>query len=90
MPSGGGFMTASNVVSLADVRDARRPRRPCRHCQLFPCACSYIAKFEPGGELHWLYPHARREAAKPLPHRAACPCPHCYSARLATWAKEVS
>jgi hypothetical protein len=74
----------SNVVNLEDVRAARQP---CRRCRLWPCACQYIAKLE-GGELSALLPFAKEAAARPLPHRPPCPCPTCYSIRLATWRKD--
>lgn len=60
---------------------------PCRRCALWPCACVYIAKLRPEGELAHLRPAALDEYPKPMPHRAACPCPRCYSLRLASWAE---
>ena len=58
---------------------------PCVECGLDPCACHYIAKLRRDGELAHLRSAALEEYPKPVPHRAACPCPKCYSIRLATW-----
>jgi hypothetical protein len=60
----------------------------CMVCFLTPCACSFIAKLEPGGRLHWLYDVAAAEVGRPLPHRGGCPCPRCYSRCLGSWTQE--
>jgi hypothetical protein len=57
----------------------------CVGCQFDPCACSYIAKLRLDGELAHLREAAIENFALPLPHRPACPCPRCYSLRLASW-----
>jgi hypothetical protein len=57
----------------------------CSDCRLDPCACSYIAKLRPAGELAHLREAALEHHHHEPPHRPACPCPRCYSARLASW-----
>lgn len=61
------------------------PSETCARCNFAACACSYIADLRVGGRLEELRPIALDEYPKPLPHRAACPCPRCYSLRLSTW-----
>ena len=75
------------------------PANGCRVCHLDPCACWYIAQLAPTGKLAYLREAARRNFNKPLPHldvvrdgdrgRApsglSCPCPRCYSLRMASW-----
>jgi len=69
--------TQSSLVLLA---------KPCEVCGFGPCACSYIAKLRsPEGELANLREAALRGFKEPWPHRPACPCPRCYSLRLASW-----
>lgn len=57
----------------------------CQTCNYSPCACSYIAELMPGGAHDSLADLAQRLSWAPSPHRPACPCPGCYSARLTTW-----
>src|SRR5215204_3399913 len=59
--------------------------KPCEWCCYGPCACSYILKLRPDGELGHLHDVALACLKEPWPHRAACPCPRCYSLRLASW-----
>lgn len=49
----------------------------CHRCRLSPCACRYM-----DGLTGPLADVARSQARLPRPHRAACPCPSCYSDRL--------
>lgn len=58
--------------------------RDCR-CRLDPCACDYLDTLKVGGRNEWLRPVVLAANTQPLPHRPACPCPGCYSTRLATW-----
>ena len=74
--------------------------RECSQCGLNPCACAYIAKLRTDGELAHLREAALVNFNRPLPHldvvpgdgrregSSSCPCPKCYSLRLASW--EVS
>lgn len=68
----------------------------CSTCHLNPCACAYITKLRTGGPLHHLRSAALANYRKPLPHldvvtsgdngrSGSCPCPRCYSLRLASW-----
>lgn len=57
----------------------------CLVCDYWPCACAYILKLEPGGSMEWIAGVALGQMDQPFPHRAACPCPSCYSDRLRTW-----
>lgn len=57
----------------------------CADCGYSPCACEYIVKISAGGILWELGAIAVEQMDKPFPHRAACPCPSCYSDRLRTW-----
>ncbi len=68
--------TRTSCLRLAD---------PCARCGLWPCVCDYIQKLRPDGSLAHLRQTALWEYLKPMPHRAACPCPGCYSVRLASW-----
>lgn len=75
----------------------------CQRCGLDPCACAYIAKLRPGAELGHLRDAALLNFGKPLPHLDAvrdgddargpfglsCPCPKCYSLRMAGWPVEL-
>src|SRR5215218_28314 len=58
---------------------------PCEVCGLGPCACSYVAKMRPEGPLAHLRPVVIVASKEPWPHQPACPCPRCYSLRLASW-----
>jgi len=58
--------------------------KPCDWCGYGPCACSYIRKLRPGGELGHMREVALACCKEPQPHRPACPCPPCYSLRLAS------
>ena len=71
--------------SHLSVAGTRPEIAECPECFLLPCACSYIAKLEPGGQWHYLYDVAAAEVGKPLPHRGGCPCPRCYSRCMASW-----
>ena len=57
----------------------------CEVCGLDPCACAYIASLLDGGEFEWLADTVRAQRQLPFPHRAACPCPVCYSERKRAW-----
>jgi hypothetical protein len=71
----------------------------CAVCGLDPCACGYIAKLQPGGDLEELSVAAALNVGQPHPHRDAvergdharsltglsCPCPECWSLRAASW-----
>lgn len=60
----------------------------CASCGLSPCACSYIKTLLPGGRNAWLADTVKQMARQPQPHRGgegSCPCPACYSQRLASW-----
>lgn len=73
------------------------PIAECR-CPLDPCACSYIRRLMSGDLVH-LRDAALLNFGKPLPHLDAvrdgdeargpfglsCPCPKCYSLRMAGW-----
>lgn len=62
---------------------------PCGDCRLHPCACGYIRSLAKGGRNEWLAPFAAAMAREPHPHRvgeSSCPCPPCYSRRLASQA----
>ena len=60
----------------------------CPDCGYSPCACAYIVKISAAGPLWELGAIAIEQIGKPFPHRAACPCPSCYSDRLRTWSEE--
>jgi len=70
------------------TRSSLRLVKPCSRCELWPCACSHIVKLAEGGELAHLRQAAIDNYRLPMPHRSACPCPRCYSLRLATWAAD--
>jgi hypothetical protein len=57
----------------------------CPRCELDPCGCAYITDLRPGGRLDHLRLAAVEGYEQPEPHRAACPCPPCYSRRLCSW-----
>lgn len=57
----------------------------CPRCALDPCACEYVVSLRPDGRNAALRDVAAEQMTKPLPHRAACPCPGCWSARMATF-----
>src|SRR5215203_844443 len=59
--------------------------KPCKWCGYGPCACSYIRKLRHDGELAHLREIALACFKQPWPHCPACPCPRCYSLRLASW-----
>lgn len=67
------------------TRPSLRLVDPCKRCGLDPCPCVYIAKLRPDGELTHLRDAALAEYPKPMPHRGGCPCPKCFSVRMATW-----
>ena len=57
----------------------------CGRCDYRPCACAYIARLRPSGDLARLRNIAAEQARLPFPHRAACVCPACFSERLGSW-----
>ena len=57
----------------------------CKVCTLNPCACKYVELLLPGGVFAWLEDTVRAQVHEPFPHRAACPCPVCWSERLSAW-----
>ncbi len=61
----------------------------CARCELNPCSCSYMQDLRPGHRLGYLRDVALEQFTKPLPHREPCPCPICYSVRLATWTRNT-
>lgn len=61
----------------------------CAACGYGPCACRYIVRLEPGGDMHWLAGVALAQMGLPRPHREACPCPDCWSERMASWSREA-
>lgn len=72
-------MTSTHLSSLSVLPDL------CDACQFDPCGCEYIKSLRPGGANENLRAVAVEQMTKPLPHRAACPCPGCYCARMATF-----
>lgn len=56
----------------------------CTTCELSPCACKYMDQLLQT-EHESLLEVADAMADEPQPHRGACPCPVCWSARAATW-----
>jgi hypothetical protein len=61
----------------------------CQKCYLWPCACGYLRRLRPTGDLAHLREIALTAAALPFPHRSGCPCPSCWSARLRSWDSPV-
>ena len=57
----------------------------CDVCGLNPCACDYITSLLPGGDFAWLASTVQAQVAQAFPHRAACPCPVCWSERAQSW-----
>lgn len=57
----------------------------CPDCSMAPCACRYLRSLQPGGDNADLSPVVMQMMGEPQPHRGACPCPECWSARAATW-----
>jgi|GEM_PF-5937190 hypothetical protein len=57
----------------------------CEICGLNPCACEYVGSLLPGGDFAWLADIVRAQVREPFPHRAACPCPVCWSERSSAW-----
>lgn len=57
----------------------------CPRCHLAPCACDYINDLAPGRPFAWLADTVVEQLREPLPHRAACPCPRCWSDRARSW-----
>lgn len=57
----------------------------CNSCNLAPCACRYVEELLAGKFGPALPSIAQAQMKLPQPHRAACPCPACWSARLATF-----
>jgi hypothetical protein len=76
-------------VTIQMVRSFGRGRlqlvEPCGRCELWPCACDYIRRLRPTGDLAHLREVALVCKGQPFPHRPACPCPACYSERLRSW-----
>lgn len=62
----------------------------CARCQLDPCSCDYIRSLRPDGPNEHLRHIAAECMTLPLPHREACPCPPCYSSRMATWIPDLA
>lgn len=62
----------------------------CSGCDLDPCACDYKSSLAPGGKNAHLRDVAAEQYPRPLPHRAACPCPICWSARLDTFVARLA
>lgn len=63
----------------------------CGSCGYGPCACSYILRLQDSGSgVYSLAGVALAQLDALEPHRDACPCPGCYSARLASWVGEVA
>jgi hypothetical protein len=58
---------------------------PCGRCHLWPCACEYIRRLRPTGDLAHLRQAALKGQGLPFPHRLSCPCPACYAARQRAW-----
>jgi len=61
------------------------PDLSCGRCDYRPCACEYIARLRPSGDLARLRAIAAEQARLPFPHHAACVCPSCFSLRLGSW-----
>jgi hypothetical protein len=75
------------VSSTSRPGQRRGPRlvEQCGQCHLCPCACDYISRLRPTGDLAHLRDVALACFKLQFPHRQACPCPACWSDRMRSW-----
>lgn len=57
----------------------------CISCKLSPCACRYIGELMAGKHGATVPKVAQAQMKLEQPHRAACPCPPCWSKRASTF-----